>query len=297
MNREGIHSLGARSYEAGWERPGRSGSIELTAHNGARTLAAVLFFHKLLPVFVLPIGLLIILVVLGTLKQWRKLTFATLAAFYLLCTPLVGGWLIGRLEAVHPRFRVGEIGSADAVLVLSGAMGGSSPPGYLPNWSDAVERFEAGVALAQAEVAPRLLFTGGIEPHDPRVKSEGTRMRELAIERGVPAERIAQIGAVGNTADEARALARFAAEHQLKRVILVTSAWHMPRAVRQFRNSGVEIVPFPVDYRHNQSPPWPWWQLLPKASGLDNTETALRETYGILFYAVFGRAGEMRPAQ
>lgn len=256
-----------------------------------------MILHKLLPVFVLPIGLLIILVVLGTLKQWRRVVFFSLAGFYLLCTPLVGNWLIGRIEAVHPRFRVGEIGSAEAVLVLGGVLGGSSPPGYLPNWSEAVERFEAGVALVQADVAARLLFTGGVAPKNSAAQSEGARMRELAIGRGVPADRIVVLPAVRNTADEARVLAGYLRENPAKRVILVTSAWHMPRSMQQFRRVGVEVVPFPVDFRHNQSPPWPWWQCLPSALGLANTELALREAYGIAFYAVFGRFGSAARAQ
>lgn len=253
----------------------------------SRQRRPVLLLHKLLPVFVLPIGLLVILVVLGTLRRWRWLVFAALAAFVFACLPRVGGWLIGRLESVHPRLTAAEAGKADAVLVLGGSLGGSSPAGHVPNWSDAVERFEGGVALMRAGAAPWLLFPGGVAPADPAIVPEGERLRGMAIDRGVPAERIVVLGAVGNTADEARAFAAHAREHGMKRVILVTSAWHMPRAARQFRKSSVEIVPFPVDFRNNPSPPWPWWNYLPTAAGLAHTEIALRECYGIAFYAVF----------
>lgn len=249
----------------------------------------MLLVHKLLPIFVLPIGLLVIGVVLGTLKKWRWLVFTVLGAFVLACMPAFGNRLIGRIESVHPRLKVTEVEPADAVLVLGGALGGSSPADYLPNWSDAVERFEGGVALMRADKAPRLLFTGGVTPRDATTKSEGVRMRELAIERGVPADRIVILDAVGNTADEAKVFQRYAAEHGLKRLVLVTSAWHMPRSVRQFRKSGVDVVPFPVDYRNNPSPPWPWWNLLPTAAGLSSTELAMREAYGIAFYSVFGK--------
>ncbi|HYC70763.1 MAG TPA: YdcF family protein [Opitutaceae bacterium] len=243
-----------------------------------------MLFHKLLPVFVLPIGLLAILVILGTLRKWRWLALAALAAFVLASTPLVGGWLISRLERVHPRLKVAEVGNADAVFVLGGVMAGSTPPGFVPEWSDAVERFEAGVALAQADPALRLIFSGGAAG-----ESEGARMGELAVARGMAPDRITVLDAVDNTADEARALARHAQEQGLKRVVLVTSAWHMPRSVRLFRRSGIEIVPFPVDYRGSGSAPWPWWKFLPSATGLAHTELAMRECYGLAFYAVFGR--------
>ena len=144
----------------------------------------MLFLNKLLPVFVLPIGLVILLVALGTWKQWRGLVGAALAAFYLACTPLVGGWLIGRLEFVHPRLTVAEAPAADAVLVLGGTMGPASPEGYLPNWADAMERFEGGGALQQAGKAPLLLFTGG-PLRDEGAESEGEAMRRVARARGV----------------------------------------------------------------------------------------------------------------
>lgn len=249
----------------------------------------MLFLNKLLPVFVLPVGLMIILVVLGTLRQWRGLVFAALAAFYLACTPWVGAWLLGRLEYVHPRLQVAEAPAADAVLVLGGTMGPASPEGYLPNWSDAMERFEGGVALVQAGRAPRLLFTGG-PLRDGGAESEGAAMRRLAVARGVPAEAIAVLGRVGNTADEVRVLADHAREHGLRRIILVTSAWHMPRAMRQFRAAGLEITAFPVDYHYNPDRQVLATDFLPHAlHGLANTEMAMRETYGLAFYAVFGR--------
>jgi uncharacterized SAM-binding protein YcdF (DUF218 family) len=109
------------------------------------------------------------------------------------------------------------------------------------------------------------------------------------VERGVPAGRITVLGKVGNTADEARELAKFAAVNGVKRVLLVTSAWHMPRAMRQFRKAGVEVIAFPVDYRYEPDRALPYMDFLPGADGLKLTELALRETYGLAFTAVFGK--------
>ncbi len=251
----------------------------------------MLFLNKLLPVFVLPIGLVIILVTLGTLKKWRWLVFTALAGLLVASLPVTGFWLVGRLESVHPRLKMAVAPEADVVLVLGGTMGPPAAEGYLPDWADSMERFEGGVALMQTGKAARLLFTGAPRSTDGSIGSEGAAMRALAIQRGVPADRVEVTGTVGNTADEARALQQHCAERGFKRVLLVTSAWHMPRAMRQFRKTGLEITPFPVDYRAGVADqrPLPYLDWLPSAvNGLGNTELALRECYGIAFYAVFG---------
>ena len=243
----------------------------------------MLFLNKLLPVFVLPVGVVAILVTLAALRRWRAVGVAAAALLVALSLPVVGNVLLGALERVHPPLRVADVPAADAVLVLGGVMSPARAPGLLPEWADSVERFEAGVALVAADRARVLLFTG-----DPR-GSEGATLRRLAIARGVPEDRIAVIGEVGNTADEAAQLRRHAAAHGLRRGVLVTSAWHLPRAVRQFRGAGVELVPFPVDYRALPNRQLPYTDWLPTASALEKTELALRECYGIAFYSVFRR--------
>lgn len=249
----------------------------------------MMILNKLLPIFVLPLGVVTILIVLGTLKKWRGVVFVALAGLLVASMPAVGTWLIGRLEQVHPRLKVAEAGPADAVLVLGGMLGPSSPAGYLPEWADAVDRFEGGVALVQAGRAPRLLFTGARMPWDGPVETEGAILRRRAIGRGVPAAAIDVTGEVANTLDEAQQTAKYCAEHGIKRIILVTSAWHLPRAVRTFRKAGVEIVPFPVDFRYDARRAVVPVDFLPNAGGLENTELALRECYGIAFYALTGR--------
>lgn len=249
----------------------------------------MLFLNKLLPVFVLPVGFVIVLLLLVAWKKWRWLAAAGAVALYLCSIPAVGGRLLNRLESVHPRLKVAEAPSADAVLVLGGAMGSPAPAGYLANWSDAVDRFEAGLALVQAGKAARLLFTGAPQSTDESIESEGAAMRRHALARGVAAERIVVLGRVANTADEVKVLADHCRENGLKRVLLVTSAWHMPRAMRQFRKAEVEIMAYPVDYRFEPQRALPYMDYLPGADGLKLTELALRETYGIAFYALTGR--------
>lgn len=249
----------------------------------------MILLSKLLPVFVLPIGLVVILVVLGTLKKWRGLVLVALAGLVFASLPAIGSWLLGRLEQVHPPVKVAEAGPADVVLVLGGVLGPTTGEGFLPNWGEGVDRFEGGVALVRAGRAPRLLFTGAQMPWREPGETEGAVLRRLAIARGVAPEAVAVTGTVANTVEEARQTARYCAEHGLKRVILVTSAWHLPRAVRSFRRAGLEVLPFPVDYRHDAQRRLAWVDFLPNAGALENTELAMRECYGIAFNALAGR--------
>lgn len=242
----------------------------------------MLFLNKLLPVFVLPIGIVTILVVLAGLKKWRWLSFVAAGLLLLSSLNVVANQFLRPLENAYPSRSVGTAPEADAVLVLGGFMSTTKEVGLVQEWSDAVERFDAGVALVKADKAPLLLFTGS-----PRA-SEGAAARREAILRGVPAERIEAIGDVGNTADEADQLRRFAKARGIKRVILVTSAWHMPRAMQLCRKAGVELVAFPVDYRALPNTFLPYTDYIPSAGGLAKTEMAMRECYGIAFYSVFG---------
>ncbi len=73
------------------------------------------------------------------------------------------------------------------------------------------------------------------------------------------------------------------------KIILVTSSWHMRRAARQFRKAKVDFVPFPVDYQVDPRSSVTVLDFLPQAGGLGRTETALREMYGMAFYAIAGK--------
>ncbi len=243
--------------------------------------SGVLFFNKLLPVFVLPIGIVTILILLAAWKKWRWAAIVAGGVLLASSTGVVSNALLRSLENAYPARSIGSLNEADAVLVLGGIMSPGKEPGLITEWSEAVERFDAGVEIVQRGKARLLLFTGDVRG------SEGTALQREALERGVSREQVAVIGAVGNTADEAEQLKRFAAQRGIKRVLLVTSAWHMPRAMRLFKRAGVEITAFPVDYRALPNRALPYLDWIPNAGALGKTELALRECYGMAFYAVF----------
>ena len=247
----------------------------------------VLFLNKLLPIFVLPIGFAFLLL-LGALL-WRKIWPAVLAVavLYVASMPIVGNNLLGWLETRHPAVAIAQVEKADAIVVLGGIFGPQVKAGYLANLAESSERLEAGIVLHQTGAAPWLVFTGGRIPWEGRDKVEGEDSRDAALARGVPEEAIVVTREIGNTSDEARAIRDLMRERGWKRIILVTTAWHMPRSAWLFRKAGVDCVIFPVDFRHDPLRKITPLEFLPSAYALANTETTLRELYGNLFYRIF----------
>ena len=250
----------------------------------------MLFFNKLLPIFVLPLGWVVLLLLYAIVRRRRWPVIAALVVLYVCSMPLVGNGLFHGLESSYPPLTIDGVEKADAIVPLGGIFGPAVPPGRVPNIGEAGERLEAGIQLWQNRRAPWLVFTGGRVPWVRQGEVEGAMSARAAIARGIPAEKILVTREVGNTADEARAVAALMRERGWQKIILVTSAWHMRRAARQFRQAGVDFVPFPVDYQIDPLSPLTLLDLLPRADGLRFTEAVLREWYGIAFYAIFARS-------
>ncbi|SDS19543.1 YdcF family protein [Opitutus sp. GAS368] len=247
----------------------------------------MLFFNKLLPVFVLPVGIVALLVLFALWRKKRWPAMLALVVLYLGSIPVVGNRLMGWVESRYPAVPVAAAGPADAVVVLGGILGPRVGPGFVANFDETSERFDAGVVLLQAGRAERLVFTGARMAWKDSESTEGDELKRIAITRGVPGDRILVTDSVANTADEAARVAALMKKLGWKRVILVTSGWHMPRSAYQFRKAGVDCLPFPVDFRYDSARAVQAIDFVPRAEAWQMTETALRENYGYWFYRLF----------
>jgi uncharacterized SAM-binding protein YcdF (DUF218 family) len=247
----------------------------------------MLYLAKILPAFLLPTGIVILLLILSAALRRRALTVAALVLLWLSSMSLVSDALMRAAEGWQVRAPVASAPQADAIVVLSGML--RIVPGRPPTaeWSDAVDRIDAGVALARADKAPLLVFTSEWFPWNAGGMDKGQWLADRAADLGAARERIVVTGKVSNTAEEAKAVAGLLAArggpHASKSVILVTSAFHMRRSELLFARVGLSVTPFPVDFRTSAAPR-SFVDLLPGAASLSNTETALREFYGYLYY-------------
>jgi len=235
-----------------------------------------------LPLALLPIGLTLLLATAGLLLRRRWLVAAALAWLWLASTPLLAGALARAVQGDLVRGLAADAPTTDAIVVLSAGRSVAPGPAAVVEWTG-THRFLGGLELLRAERAPLLLFTGGWSPRAPEVPLEGDTLVELARQLGVPAERMATTGPVRNTPDEAAAVAALLRERGVggaaPHVLLVTSAFHVPRAVALFERQGLRATPFPVDFRGGARRGGPA-ALLPQAAALTTTETMLRELMG-----------------
>ena len=121
-------------------------------------------------------------------------------------------------------------------------------------------------------------------PWDKAKKTEGAVLKEYAISNGIPSEKIFVSKDVENTADEAVAVKELISPS--KRIILVTSAYHMYRAKKLFEKQGFNVITYKVDYKTKRNTEMTIIDFLPSADYLKITETGIREIIGGLYYLV-----------
>lgn len=246
---------------------------------------------QILPQLVLPVGLALLLALAGVVLRRRWLVLIALALLWIASTDLAAQSLWRSVEVGQERGLASTAPPADAIVVLSSRRRTAPGDAGVRGW-DTAERFLAGLELVRAERAPWLVFTGGWWPRTPSAAPEGDVNRLDAVALGVAPERILTTGPVRNTADEAEAVAALLRQQQVgdagaaPHVLLVTSAYHIPRAVRLFERAGLRVTPFPVDFRQDAALRLTLVDLLPSARALGETETALREVYGRVVYRV-----------
>jgi uncharacterized SAM-binding protein YcdF (DUF218 family) len=247
---------------------------------------------KILPLLVLPLGLALLLLVWGVWRGGRWPAALALALLWFFATPLVAEGLWRWLERPFQRGNAATLlaGSQPrAVVVLGGGRHPAPGPARASEWIDA-DRFFGGLEayqqLRRQNQRPQLIFTGGWWPSMPSMPPEGEVLRQRAIELGLPAADLATTGRVRNTAQEARAVAALLPAGSS--IVLVTSAFHLPRAVRLFERQGMRVLPYPVDFQASGA--WAGQPLanplnwIPSASGLDRSSRALREVMGRTLY-------------
>jgi uncharacterized SAM-binding protein YcdF (DUF218 family) len=247
----------------------------------------MLILSKLLPLLVLPPGIFLLLALAGLLFKRRILAWIAIASLWTLSMPAVSTALMQRLEMPYRRIPVGRVQKAEAIVVLSGMLK-QVEGAPLGEWGEAAERFEGGIDLFKAGKAPVIVFTAGQLPWQTDCVPEGILLSKKAQLRGVPAQNIRLTSMAANTAEESVATAKLlgVSPGKSKRIILVTSAFHMYRAALLFRAAGFEVEPYPVDFRvtnlKGQSKPLVFELLtyFPNAGAMAVTETAIRELIG-----------------
>ena len=199
--------------------------------------------------------------------------------------PLFANFLIGTLEKEFSKVRNNEIPRLDVLIVLSGMVDvkqfGSEDVQY--EFNAAVDRILKGIELTKLGKVNQLVLTNGIHPWS-KGQPEGEFLRSLAIESGVSENRITLTKNVQNTEQELLALQGLIDDNDV--VGLVTSAFHMKRAMKYLSNTKNQVFAIPVDYR-STSAKLSVIDFLPSVDALKKTQLYLKEQLGLLQITVF----------
>ncbi len=228
---------------------------------------------KLFTYFFLPPGIFIFTLLLAGFlsRQFRK-TFISLAViFYLLSIKPIANILLAPLE----NFKTNDT-NASVVVVLGG---GSNTNGVIKAYPDTFKREFYGFYLAKQKRLPLIFSGGGIEvtKEADNAKSDFGLMQQLSNSK----LKIYYESNSLNTKQNAQFTATLFKKLQLpKKIYLVTSAYHMPRALYYFQKAGFKVTPQAVNFKVEKN--YSFYDFLPNMANLDNSYTAIHEYIGLL---------------
>ncbi|MFD1773032.1 YdcF family protein [Paenibacillus rhizophilus] len=253
----------------------------------------MIYVIKFIYSFVLPPGIFILLLTLLALWMlWKKqrgsagMLLVITLLLYFASIPLVSDPLMRTLESKYaPPAEV----QGDCLVVLGGGATQGTPDvdGEGNLGGSAANRLITAVRLHHLTGLP-VLFSGGQVFADSG--NEGDIARRQLIGLGVDEQNILIENRSLNTEQNAEYTVELLKEQGLSRPVLVTSAFHMPRAVAEFRRAGMEVQPYPTDYHASAAASASWYagKLAPSPGAIETVGGVLKEYIGSLAVAVKG---------
>lgn len=195
--------------------------------------------------------------------------------------------LVRTLESRYPPTAAIDLQQQVGVIVLGGAL--SAPALWAAHHqvglNEQAERMTEAVALLRQHPHLRMVFTGGIANTAGTGATEAVRARALFDAMGVDPARVVYEDRSRNTHENAVYSADLPDVDKRQRWLLLTSAFHMPRAMGVFTHAGWNVTPWPVDYRTTAHDGWFDFSL---HSGPALWSLALHEWLGIVAYRMAG---------
>ena len=242
----------------------------------------MIYLHKILPLIASPLFLIIFLIILGTILKSKKITLFGVFILIFCSLPIISSKLTAYLEKDYTLQDASAINNADAIVVLSGMIKTIKVNDKLKyEFGGAVDRILSGIDLFKKNKASLLILTKGQLPWSLGMP-EGEYLKEFAIKFGVPEKSILLTDNVQNTDQEAKSVKKLLNSNDAK-VILVTSAFHMPRAKKVFEASNIKVIPFAVDFISSHQK-LTFMSFMPSPYALSDTSLFLREMIGRLYY-------------
>ena len=245
------------------------------------------YIKKIITPFILPPGLFILaLIISGTLfifLRRRKIGIFNLAVgiiFWIFCSTPFSNLLISGLES---DFHIPAQVNGDVIILLGGGIIDKAPDfsGYGTPSDRMMGRIVTAVRLQKNLDIP-IIISGG--KWDKNKSSEAIIVRRFLIDLGVDEDKIIIEEKSKDTYENARFTSEICRRKDYKKVILVTSASHMKRALLSFEKFNIDAVPFPSSFKSKNISSSGWHSYLPRSSRLMLTSDAFHEYLGIFYY-------------
>ena len=255
------------------------------------------FLHSIFLKLLYPTSVSLILLLASAFFRIRQRVSRLLFWLGIACILVCGnGWLAGALtKNLEWRYLPpSPVPQADCILILSGGVLSRIPPRPTVEIADAGDRVLYGGYLYRQGKAPRVICTGNVATGGVAARPAAEDMAELLEEIGIPKESILTEIKSEDTHQHARNLYPLFQKSKFNRVLLVTSAMHMPRAVGTFRRlcPGIEFIPAPTDFQVTERIPAPWYHqitnFIPTPRHLLNFSEVMHEYLGIAYYRMRG---------
>ena len=247
---------------------------------------------KFLPQLIYPFSLALLLLLLGIGfvlfgRRWKGLLVVFISFVVLV---VAGSPVSKKLYANHERsFPVTPVGSSpqgDAIVVLGGDVAIPNSPRVTSQLNG--NRLIHAYRLYRAGKAPVILISGGNVFPQEGLDPEAFYSRRLLEEFGVPSDAILLESDSRNTHENAVRTRKILGAIGIDQILLVTSGFHMKRAVLTFEKSGFDVIPSPsgisvVDYAQPRL--LDWW---PSLGNLKKAQILIHEKIGLMVYRIRG---------
>ena len=231
----------------------------------------MMLFLKILEMFLLPSVFVLVLILIGIILIFRKkrgklgkiLIILGILLYYLFSITPVADLIISPLEKQYQPVQKEELNKADKIVLL---LGGKE--------SDVLRASEV-LRLYNLQSA---IIISGRDPLSPKIE-EAKEVKEFLTERGISAENIILEDKSRNTFESAKNIKEILDDEPF---FLVTSAYHLPRAIETFQKARTNPIPAPADFKIEKN--YDILDFFPDAENLRNSDIALHEYFGILWY-------------
>ena len=243
----------------------------------------MIYLHKILPLIFSPLFFIMGLIIWGSIIGSKKISIIGIVILIFCSLPIISNKTNVYLQKDYSLQETSSINKADAIVVLSGMVSAIKTGNkFKYEFGGGVDRILSGMDLFKDNKAPLLILTRGKLPWQLGIP-EGEYLREFAIKFGIPEKSILLTDNVQNTDEEAKSVKRLLKKNDTE-IILVTSAFHMPRAKKIFEAANIKVIPFAVDFSSSRK--ITLMDFIPSASGLYVTSNFVKRMIGRAYYSL-----------